>query len=83
MKEPDAELPQLNRIIKDKDPSDLIKKAVKILNCNIYKFQQSLRILKENMQERKILLYFLWETGLYTNRQIGNLFGVRHYIFCR
>lgn len=78
LKEPDAELPQLSRIIKNKHPSDLFKKASKILKCNIDKFQQSPRILKENMQERDILLYFLWETGLYTNRQIGNLFGITY-----
>ena len=78
MKEPDAELPQLKQIVKDKDPSDLLKKAAKILKCNIDKFQQSPRIHKENMQERDILLYFLWETGLYTNRQIGNLFGITY-----
>lgn len=30
------------------------------------------------MEIRDILLYFLWETGLYTNRQIGNLFDVTY-----
>jgi len=42
-------LPQQSRIIKDKDPSDLLKKAAKILKCNIDNFQQSPKILKENM----------------------------------
>ena len=45
---------------------------------NIDKLQQSPRIHKENVQERGILLYFLWETGLYTNRQIGNLSGITY-----
>ena len=30
------------------------------------------------MQKRDILLYFLCGTGLYTNRQIGNLFGIMY-----
>ncbi len=75
-KEPDAELSQLRRIRKDKDPADLLQKAAKILNCEIDQFKESSRVSKNNLQDRDLLLYFLWETGLYTNRQIGDLFGL-------
>jgi uncharacterized protein (DUF1778 family) len=43
------ELPQQSPIIKDKDPSELLEKAAKILKCTIDDFQLSSRILKENM----------------------------------
>jgi len=77
-KESDVELPQLNRIIKDKDPAKLLKSAAKVINFNLSKLSQSDRILKKDIQDRDVLLYFLRGTGLYTNKQIGELFGLTY-----
>jgi len=77
-KESDVELPQLNRIIKDKDPAKLLKSAAKVINFNLTKLSQSDRILKKDIQDRDVLLYFLRGTGLYTNKQIGELFGLTY-----
>ena len=76
--ESDVELPQLNRIIKDKDPAKLLKRAAKVINYNLTKLSQSDRIPQKDIQDRDILLYFLRETGLYTNKQIGELFGLTY-----
>ena len=62
-KESDVELPQLNRIIKDKDPAKLLKSAAKVINFNLTKLSQSDRILKKDIQDRDVLLYFLRGTG--------------------
>ena len=77
-KESDVELPQLNRIIKDKDPAKLLKSAAKVINFNLTKLSRSDRILKKDIQDRDVLLYFLRGTGLYTNKQIGELFGLTY-----
>ena len=77
-KESDAELPQLNRIIKDKDPAKLLKSAAKVINFNLTKLSQSDRIPKKDIQDRDVLLYFLRGTGLYTNKQIGEIFGLTY-----
>ena len=77
-KESDVELPQLNRIIKDKDPAKFLKSAAKVINFNLTKLSQSDRILKKDIQDRDVLLYFLRGTGLYTNKQIGELFGLTY-----
>jgi len=77
-KESDVDLPQLNRIIKDKDPAKLLKRAAKVINFNLTKLSQSDRILKKDIQDRDVLLYFLRGTGLYTNKQIGELFGLTY-----
>ncbi len=77
-KEVNVELPQLAGIIQDKDPTDLLRKAAKILNCDIDKFTKSPRVSKKHIQDRDLLLYFMLETGLYTNRQIGDLFGLSY-----
>jgi len=77
-KESDAEFPQLNRIIKDKDPAKLLRRAAKVINFDLAKLDQSDRILKKDLQDRDVSLYFLRDTGLYTNRQIGELFGLTY-----
>ncbi len=56
-KESDVELPQLNRIIKDKDPAEVLKSAAKVINFNLTKLSQSDRILKKDIQDRDVLLY--------------------------
>ena len=76
--ESDAELPQLNRIIKDKDPVKSLKRAAKAINFDLKKLRRSNRIFKKDIQDRDILLYFLRETGLYTNKQIGDLFNLTY-----
>ena len=77
-KESDEELPQLNRIIKDKDPAKILKSAAKAINFDLTKLRQSDRIFQKDIQDRDVLLYFLRGTGLYTNKQIGELFGLTY-----
>ena len=47
-------------------------------NSSKKKLGQSDRILKKDLQDRDVLLYFLRDTGLYTNKQIGELFGLTY-----
>jgi len=75
-KESDPELPPLNRIRKDKNLEKLLKSAAKILDCDIETFRRSARISKNDVQNRDILLYYLLDTGRYTNKKIGELFGL-------
>lgn len=77
-KESDEELPQLNRIIKDKDPAKILKSAAKAINFDLTKLRQPDRILEKDIQDRDVLLYFLRGTNLYTNKQIGELFGLTY-----
>ena len=77
-KESDVELPQLNRIIKDKDPDKILKRAAKAINFDLIRLRQSDRIFQKDIQDRDVLLYFLRGTGLYTNKQIGELFGLTY-----
>jgi putative transposase len=77
-KESDEEIPQLNWIIKDKDPVKFLKNAARTINFDLKKLRQSGRILKKDIQDRDILLYSLRDTGLYTNKQIGELFGLTY-----
>jgi REP element-mobilizing transposase RayT len=77
-RESDEELPQLNRIIRDKDPSKLLIRAAKEINFDLTRLVQSKRIPRKDIQDRDVLLYILRETGLFTNKQIGKLFGLTY-----
>lgn len=46
------------------------------MECNIDRMIQSSRLTGKLKDKRDLLIYFLWETGLYRNREIGDLFGL-------
>ncbi len=74
----DPEVPQLGRIMKDRDAQTLLAEAAKILDVDVKKFKEAQRISREDVEDRDILLYFLWNTGLFTNKKIGELFGLSY-----
>jgi len=41
-------------------------------------FRQSRRISVADKDNRDLLIFCLWETGVYPNREIGNLFGLNY-----
>ncbi|MGB9499688.1 MAG: AsnC family protein, partial [Dissulfuribacterales bacterium] len=75
---PDGELPQLNRMLREIDPELLIGKAAKLLNCDLGYFRRSGRLMGEARDKRDVIVYLLWETGRYSNRQIGDVLGLSY-----
>ena len=75
---PDPAIPQQKSIIKGTDPVQLLKKASKILRCDLERIKNSQRVSESDKLNRDILLYWLWQEGKYTNLQIGDLFGLTH-----
>jgi hypothetical protein len=75
---PDPAIPQQKSIIKDTDPVQLLKKASKVLQCDLERIKKSSRVSETDKLNRDILLYCLWQEGKYTNLQIGDLFGLTH-----
>ena len=81
--EPDPAIPQQKSIKKDSDPADLLRKASKLLKCDLETIRNSPRVSESEKLNRDILLYLLWQEGKYTNIQIGNLLGLAHSAVCR
>jgi len=73
---PHREIPQQKSMFKELNIVSFLDKAAKILNCDIRRFQQSSRISSSDKEDRDILVYALWKTGILTNAKIGELFGV-------
>ncbi len=73
---PDVEIPQKRKVLRDTDPEKVLKIAAKVLKCDTDVFLRSVRISDSDKLNRDILIYVLWSTGWYNNQEIGNLFGL-------
>ncbi len=75
---PDKELPQLNQLLHAQAPEGLIGQICEILDCDIDEFKQAGRLTGEDCAKRDVLVRLLWETGRYSNRQIGEFVGLSY-----
>ena len=73
---PHEEIPQQRRVLKDIEAAALLSKGVEILRCDVEAFRQGARIRESQKDDRDLLIYFLWERGVYKNDEIGDLFGL-------
>jgi hypothetical protein len=77
-KEKDDELPQHNRMLRDIDPQKVLKKASEVLHIDLESICKSRRISHEDRDPRDFLIYLLWESGRFSNRQIASFLGVSY-----
>jgi putative transposase len=75
---PHKEQPQQRDIFRSADPHVIIKKAAAILDCDPEEFITSGRMYGTAKTNRDLLMYLIWEYGVYTNEEIGNLFHVTY-----
>ena len=75
---PQSELPQQVKLVRDVDAKKSITKLAQALDCRIDHCRESLRISKADKINRDLMLYLLWHSGNFTNRQIGELFGLSY-----
>jgi putative transposase len=73
-----AEIPQQAKLLRLSNPKALLEKAASILDCNVIEYRRSLRISAQQRDNRDLLIYLLWETGLYKNQEIGDLLGLTY-----
>ena len=73
---PDVEIPKKRQVLRDTTPKTILEKAAKILKCNTNDFFFFFRICHSDKLNRDLLIYILWNTGWYNNKEIGNLFGL-------
>jgi len=73
---PDSELPQQKGVLKDRDPGELLERAGEAFQCDVEDFRRSLKVGKKEKDKRDLLLYILCELGIYSGREIGEVFGL-------
>ncbi len=72
---PHKEIPQQRDLAKGVDPVAKLKEAARILDRDLDHFKLSPRISKAERDDRDLLVFSVWKTGILTNEKIGRLFG--------
>ncbi|MFC1811890.1 transposase [Thermodesulfobacteriota bacterium] len=75
---PQSDLPQKVRLVKDINTETTLDKLAQALNCRVDKFRKSLRISNADKMNRDLMLYLLWNSGIFKNREIGELLGLSY-----
>lgn len=73
---PNEEIPQQKIKKEDYDIEVLLDKASNMLECNFEVLKTSRRISQANKLNRDIMIYLLWKTGAFTNKEIASHFGL-------
>ncbi|MCJ7616143.1 MAG: hypothetical protein MUO43_06355 [Desulfobacterales bacterium] len=71
------ELPQ-QIILKTHEPEKPLQDLSDVLGCDLESFRESLRIPEKDKAARDLMIYFLWQTGRFTNQKISELFGMSY-----
>jgi len=80
---PNEEIPQQKTVQDDHDLSSLLEKASSILECDVENFKNARRISQDDKLKRDLIVYLLWKTGAYTNKEIGVYFGLGYSAISR
>lgn len=78
LQEKDAELPQHNRMYRDFDPKKIIVIASKAMQIDLELLRKSKRISKALKDQRDLLIYLVWESGRFSNQEIGLQLGISY-----
>jgi REP element-mobilizing transposase RayT len=74
----DVELPQHNRMYRDVDPKIILETACEAMQIDLNGVRNSKRISKALKDKRDLLIYLLWQSGRFSNQQIGTLLGISY-----
>jgi len=72
------EIPQQRNLAKGLDPVAKLKQAAQMFKCDLDHFRRVPRITKPDRDNRDLLIFSVWKTGLMTNEEIGRLFGMTY-----
>lgn len=73
---PHRDLPQQRWISGAVDLNRILEKAGELLGCDLEPFKKAARVSSSSVLERDLLLYAVWQLGVRTNSQLGEIFGL-------
>lgn len=77
-KEPNPDIPAQVQLKNEGDPDEIIKCAIQAMKCDRKTLTKALRISAAEKTNRDLLIYLLWQTGRFTNAQIGEKFDLSY-----
>jgi hypothetical protein len=54
----------------------LLAKTARFLGCDLGEFKKTARVSSRRVLNRDLLLYAVWQFGVRTNSQLGEIFGM-------
>jgi hypothetical protein len=70
------DIPQQKWLIRDADLNQILAKAAGFLGCDVGDFKKAARVPASHVIDRDLLLYIVWQLGVRTNSQLGEIFGL-------
>jgi len=70
------DIPQQKLLIKEVDLDLILAKAAGFLGCDVGEFKKASRVSSRRALDRDLLLYAVWQLGVRTNSQLGEIFGL-------
>ena len=67
---------KLNQFLRSYDPNEILTKAEDILGSKIVDYKKARRLREHERDKRNIIVWLLWRSESYTNRQIGEYIGL-------
>ena len=77
------EMPQKKQVLKEQNPAEILTRAAHILKCDVDEITNGQRVKESIKENRDLLIYLLWDMGLYTNSEIGVLFSLTYSAISR
>ena len=72
------EIPQQRELSKSIDPIARLNETARLLDCDLNHFKRMPRISNAERDNRDLLVLSVWKTGVLTNVEIGNVFGMTY-----
>ena len=72
----DRDIPQQKLLIKDLDLEQILGKGARFLSWDGAGLKKTARVSPNRVLDRDLLLHLIWQLGVRTNSQIGEMFGL-------
>jgi REP element-mobilizing transposase RayT len=76
--EPQPAITHQVEVAKHPNPIHIVRKAEKVLRCDVKHFLKTARVSGTEKETRDLMIYLIWKTGVLTNEQIGQHFGLSY-----
>jgi hypothetical protein len=63
-------------LVKGVNVNQILSKAAGFLGCDVGEFKKAARVSSLRVLDRDLLLYAIWQLGVRTNSQLGEIFGL-------
>ncbi len=70
-------IPQHRKVLASIDPTKVAKEALALIEGDQQGYVRGHRVRGQAKEDRDLLIYALWEMGLFKNEEIGRLFDSR------